>query len=399
MKHVKLFEQFVNEDLNENLDEARIAIKHVYSNAPVRNKVLELLKSGKISESDFMDAVSKAGAPAKWLQRNSQYFKIEEEDGVKFYSLSKSGETIVNSLQLNEASQFGNRAGLTKEETLKIAQKVADAISKVEGSKCTVNKKSVDEDSFDLDIDGEEYAGGSYNLYDNGNIVNHAIGNAVKEPIYGNWKKDDVNAIAKKIKAIDAQFPPSMDSHNQKLKESLIEISGEYEIDESLVVDPLDITKDFFYVSINGTTYGYQAKAGGNVEDIAKTFKGMLKYSAGKALAWLKKNADLVSGSKKAVNESTEETLTAKDKQWVKSLGNNKIQYNDQQGSEDHSLSAILSLMAGGGLKWGGAADFGFDHVDMYDEESGKTILPDATGDKYTFAQLLAKAKTVVKKK
>ena len=370
----------------EDLHEGRIAIKHVYSNAPVRNKVLELLKSGKISESDFMDAVSKSGAPSKWVQRNSHYFKIEEEDGAKFYSLSKIGSTIVNSI--NEASQFGNRAGLTKEETLKIAQKVADAISKLGDGKCTVNKKSVDEDSFDLDLDGEEYAGGSYNLYDNGNIVNHAIGNAVKEPIYGNWKKDDVNAIVKKIKAIDDQ-----------LNESEVEIFGEYEIDESLVVDPLDITKDFFYVSINGTTYGYQAKAGGSVEDIAKTFKGMLKYSAGKALAWLKKNADLASGSKKAVNEAAEETLTAKDQQWVKSLGNDKIQYNDQQGSGDHTLSAILSLMAGGGLKWGGAADFGFDHIDMYDEKSGKTILPEATGDKYTFAQLLAKAKTVVKKK
>lgn len=99
------------------------------------------------------------------------------------------------------------------------------------------------------------------------------------------------------------------------------------------------------------------------------------------------------------VSESKEETLTAKDREWVKSLGNEKIEYNDQRGSGDHTLSAILSLMAGGGLKWGGAADFGFDHVDMYEDESGKTILPDATAGKHTFAQLLAKAKTVVKKK
>jgi hypothetical protein len=282
--------QMAQDGETEDLHEGRIAIKHVYSNAPVRNKVLELLKSGKISESDFMAAVSKAGAPSKWLQRNSQYFKIEEENGVKFYSLSKSGETIVNS-QLNEA--FGNRAGLTKEETLALAQKVADAISKIGDGKCTVNKKTLEEDSFDLDIDGEEYAGGSYSLYDNGNIVNHAIGNSVKEPIYGNWKKDDVNAIAKKIKAIDAQ-----------LNEANVEIFGDFEIDENLIVDPLDVTKDFFYVSINGTVYGYQAKSGGNAEDLANTFKGMLKYSAGKALAWLKKNAELVSGSKKAIQHA-----------------------------------------------------------------------------------------------
>jgi len=57
-------------------------------------------------------------------------------------------------------------------------------------------------------------------------------------------------------------------------------------------------------VSINGTVYGYQAKSGGNAEDLANTFKGMLKYSAGKALAWLKKNAELVSGSKKAIQHA-----------------------------------------------------------------------------------------------
>jgi hypothetical protein len=356
----------------EDLHEGRIAINHVYANAPVRNKVLEILKNGKVTEEEFMAAVSKAGAPSKWISRNSHFFKIEEEDGVKFYSLSKTGHVIMRSINenfktedvffiwdetidddrkgieqghtnhkgkpairydfylplskkkmfsdfeeetkdflkkkglkydwegdslfvyesvdVNEASNFGKPAGLSKEETLKIAQKVADAISKVEGSKCTVNKKSVDEDSFDLDIDGEEYAGGSYNLYDNGNIVNHAIGNAVKEPIYGNWKKDDVNAMIKKIKAIESQ-----------LNESEVEISGDFEIDENLIVDPLDLTQDFFYVSINGKVYGYQAKPGGSIEDVATTFKKMLKYSAGKALAWLKKNSELASGSKKAI--------------------------------------------------------------------------------------------------
>lgn len=185
MKHVKLFEQFVN-DLSVN--EGRIALNHVYSNAPVRNKVLEILKNGKITEQDFMDAVSKAGAPNKWLSRNSHFFKIEEEDGIKYYSLSKSGQVIMNAIN-----------------------------------------------------EGEEI--------------------------------------------------------------EVLEIYEEFGLEENLIVDPLDITQDFFYVSINGSIYGYQAKGGANIEDLAKTFKGMLKYSAGKALAWLKKNADLASGSKKALSE------------------------------------------------------------------------------------------------
>jgi hypothetical protein len=219
--------QMAQDGETEDLHEGRIAIKHVYSNAPVRNKILELLKSGKISESDFMDAVSKSGAPSKWVQRNSHYFKIEEEDGAKFYSLSKIGHAIVSAINESE----------------------------------------------------------------------------------------------------------------------VLEIYEEIGLEENLIVDPLDVTKDFFYVSINVNVYGYQAKSGGNVEDLAKTFKGMLKFSAVKSLAWLKKNAELVSGSKKALNEA-KDALTAKDKEWVKSLGNNKIVYSDQGGSGDHTLSAILSLMA-----------------------------------------------------
>ena len=265
-------------DLGESVSEGRIALNHVYANAPVRNKVLEILRNGRVTEQDFMNAVSKAGAPSKWISRNSHFFKVEEEDGVKYYSLSKTGHVIMSAINESE----------------------------------------------------------------------------------------------------------------------VLDIYEEFGLEENLVVDPLDLTKDFFYVSINGTVYGYQAKSGGNVEDLAKTFKGMLKYSAGKALAWLKKNAELVSGSKKALNEA-KDVLTTKDKEWVKSLGSNNVVYSDQGGSGDHTLSAILSLMAGGTLKRGGAANFGFDHVDMYDE-SGKTVLPSATAGKYTFDQLLDKAKTIVKR-
>jgi hypothetical protein len=163
----------------ESLNEGRIALNHVYANAPVRNKVLEILRNGRVSEQDFMAAVSKAGAPTKWINRNSHFFKVEEEDGVKYYSLTKSGHVIMSALNESE----------------------------------------------------------------------------------------------------------------------VLEIYEEFGLEENLIVDPLDITKDFFYVSINGKVYGYQAKPGGNIEDVATTFKKMLKYSAGKALAWLKKNTELALGA------------------------------------------------------------------------------------------------------
>ena len=192
---------------DESVNEGKIVVKrkytenypakHTYSKAHVRNKVLELLKAGKVTEEDFFSAISGAGAPRKWIQRNNQYFKVEEEDGQRFYSLSGKGSKIASSLQ-----------------------EIKESVE-------------VNDDSLDTD-----------DIYD------------------------------------------------------------EHGVEENLIVDPLDVTKDVFYVSINGKTYGYGPKGGSNTEDLAKSFKGMLKYSAGRALAWLKKNSDLVSGSTKAIAEN-----------------------------------------------------------------------------------------------
>ena len=95
-------------------------------------------------------------------------------------------------------SDYGGRAGLTKAETLKIAQKFADAAASVdtEKGKWTVNKRTLEEDSFDLDYNGEEYDGGSYNIYKNGNVVNMALR---ENPVLGKVD-DDIKTIAKGFK-------------------------------------------------------------------------------------------------------------------------------------------------------------------------------------------------------
>lgn len=273
MKHVKLFEQFVNEStLNEGfksgdklkhkhdskieielieptnkgwkvyqiengkkkiayfdkqdisgekslfVNEGRIALNHVYANAPVRNKVLEILKNGRVTEQDFMDAVSKAGAPDKWIRRNSHFFKVEEEDGLKYYSLSKTGNKVLEILKNGKITE----------------QDFMDAVSKAGAPNKWLSRNS------------------------------HF------------FKIEEEDGIE---------------------SEDLIDIYEEFGLEENLIIDPLDLTKDLFYVSINGKTYGYQAKPGEDIENVATTFKKMLKYSAGKALAWLKKNSDLALGA------------------------------------------------------------------------------------------------------
>ena len=63
--------------------------------------------------------------------------------------------------------------------THKIAEKFADYMSEKEGRDFTVTMNSVDEYSFDLDLDGEPYEGGSY-LLKGGDIINAAVpGNPV----------------------------------------------------------------------------------------------------------------------------------------------------------------------------------------------------------------------------
>jgi hypothetical protein len=76
---------------------------------------------------------------------------------------------------LEANSNYGTSAGLSKAETKKVAETLAKAISKNDGVKCTVNVKTLEEDSFDLDVDGEEFDGGSYNLYDDGSVRNMAV--------------------------------------------------------------------------------------------------------------------------------------------------------------------------------------------------------------------------------
>ena len=87
-------------------------------------------------------------------------------------------------------------AGLSKAETKKVAETYAKAISKNDGVKCTVNLKSLEEDPFDLDIDGEEYAGGSYMITLDGDVINAAIS---EKPVYGQIDST-VDQIIKNLK-------------------------------------------------------------------------------------------------------------------------------------------------------------------------------------------------------
>jgi len=72
----------------------------------------------------------------------------------------------------------------------------------------------------------------------------------------------------------------------------------------NLSVVPVGVQGKAFAVKINGNQYSYEPKDEKvPVKDFGEKFVKMMKYSAGRALAWLKKNSILVSGSKKNENE------------------------------------------------------------------------------------------------
>ena len=110
---------------------------------------------------------------------------------------------------------FINEAMVMKQkDTAKIAQKLAAALSKADGKEFSISKNSLDAGGFDLDMDGDEYAGGTYFIGDAGEIVNAATSNDV----YGHI--DDSEAeLVKKLKK--AKFSKYRATESLELNEAL----------------------------------------------------------------------------------------------------------------------------------------------------------------------------------
>ena len=139
------------------------------------------------------------------------------------------------------------------EDTSSVAEKFAQYMSNKEGKKFTVTADSVDEKSFDLDLDGMEYEGGSYLVKDNGDIVNVAAGNEVYSNVNQlNEAEGEVMVDAKLLAsyidemvslADDMDYTPDMVKSLQSLKSKL---SGKMSVKDALdfVKQTIDITED-----------------------------------------------------------------------------------------------------------------------------------------------------------
>ena len=115
---------------------------------------------------------SKIEAEIEEMDPNSwdRFTEMESAQEVEYYIAD-----IKDMMGLNE----GTIEEKYNKFTHKIAEKFAEYMSKKEGRDFTVTPNSVDEYSFDLDVDGLRYEGGSY-LIKGDNIINVAVsGNPV----------------------------------------------------------------------------------------------------------------------------------------------------------------------------------------------------------------------------
>lgn len=92
---------------------------------------------------------------------------------------------------------------------------------------------------------------------------------------------------------------------------SLLEENGYVEnVDFVLVEAAGDIKMvgmrgDTLEIAVKGQKYGHKAKTGMDIKEIARKFEKMLQFSSWKALNWLNKQTEIVSGSKKKQETDT----------------------------------------------------------------------------------------------
>jgi hypothetical protein len=92
--------------------------------------------------------------------------------------------TFHSSLNENEMKEAMDVAkDMTDQEASGHAERFAKYMSNKEGGEFAVTAGSVEGPSFDLDLDGEKYDGGSYVILTNGDIINMAVPD---KPVYAN---------------------------------------------------------------------------------------------------------------------------------------------------------------------------------------------------------------------
>ena len=162
------------------------------------------------SEEEIQDVMSKFNMSKeeaiKHIKQSYSDYKSEMGEGKKpFPDLTGDGKVTKadilkgRGVKLKEANMPQVDQNMTTQEASGHAERFAQYMSNKEDENFSVTIGSVDGPSFDLDLDGEPYEGGSYIITVDGDIVNTALSG---NPVYANTTMlgNDENSIMAKIR-------------------------------------------------------------------------------------------------------------------------------------------------------------------------------------------------------
>ena len=90
--------------IDDYVVERKVTVKRRYTDkhpakikstaARIRSAVFKAIGEGALTEEEMLDVLKVNKAHGRWLKRNTVLFQIKEEEGVRFYRLSKFGNRV-----------------------------------------------------------------------------------------------------------------------------------------------------------------------------------------------------------------------------------------------------------------------------------------------------------------
>jgi hypothetical protein len=362
------FQDFLNEGskitLKRRYTENHPAIQ-VGKSASVRNKMLEAIADGKITQEEF-DAILKEYSKdsSKWIRRNTKYFNVSE-DGI---SLSTFGKRALSQIAvIEEGRAFVAAAKKAKDEGKEEFE--------FDGETFPVTIK---ENSEELEEELEEKAPNLAKKLAPG--LTGALADTIGVPRGTGLDAsviDDEDGDGIEDEEEDDQLHEA-DRFEKEAKQILNDLMDEFDPWELTEMMPKEAEETV-------ATYGHKGSKAKKIADHLYNLASTGTFESKNNNKEMKNNF---------VYESFGEFIESLNENKYASAG--KLGYNDQFLDRRQSLSKTLSLDLGLNPRheYGGGDWLGFDYVSLYASGGRKTgtILDDALTGRYTYDELKSAA-------
>jgi hypothetical protein len=394
------------------LNEKKVTLKRRYTEnhpameagltARVRNKMIEAVADGKLTQEEFNSILSELSNDSKrWMTRNAKYFNVSEE-GI---TLSRFGKRVLKTFAINEnegfilestRSQIGiiDRRGVIHSTYVHsdgypegVGQMAKDHFSDTKKMKELLKLGKNGISYLEPGIEGGE--GHHFNTPIDGQTVFYGRDRGeTKYDMTQKRKLEDLDDYLQDVAYDGSEYVYLWDEKEKEWKYAVAKTKDGRQLGLQVLESEL-IEEDVVEEGRNAfVTAARAAKAKGlkEFEFKGKTFPVTVKDVSEEA-----PEVEETEGNGSAIEESTEKVNEANASSYIKA---GKLGYDDQFLGKQ-SLSMTLSLDLGFNKKhqFGGGDWIGFDYISMYASGSKSgTILNDALTGKYTYEELKAAA-------